>query len=288
VGGVIICYHHISSGTLEEQLKRLSRWYTIVPLGDLVSRHEKGKSTVGLLAVTFDDGFAQEVESGCAAALKYSWPMTFYLTTGFVTSGQPFWFEEVGPLLKVAPAGKYEVDGLRFRLGDARSRAQARDMVVRHLFHRHASEIEDRMAGLRKALFGSSERPSALQISKPISWERVKALSGHEEVAFQAHSVTHPFFSLLSPDQIRKEMESSRRQIEEMTAKPVQHFCYPYGTRKAIGVTAPELAGDLFRSAATIIHGRCLPGADRTMLPRITLFEHYTPAMASMKVATTR
>lgn len=144
------------------------------------------------------------------------------------------------------------------------------------------------MKELRETLFGSTAGPRNVQIPGPISQKRVKDLSQHQEISFQAHSVSHPFFSLISPRQIREEMETSRREVQEMTGSPVQHFCYPYGTPKAIGSQAPQIARSLFWSATTVVRGRCRPGTDPAMLPRIALFEHYTPAMAALKIVSTR
>jgi peptidoglycan/xylan/chitin deacetylase (PgdA/CDA1 family) len=288
LGGCIICYHHITSTTLEQQLNTLSRRYAIVPLSEMVSRHVEGRTTAGLMAITFDDGFAQEVESGCALALKHSWPMTFYLSTGLVSSGQSYWFEEVGPLLQAAQPGRYEVNGLSFELGDDLSPWPVRDRLVHHLFHRSSAEILSIMEQLRKTLFGSPDHLPSVRVPGPISWERVKELGQHDEIAFEAHSVMHPFFSTLSPGEIRREMETSRRELEEMTGQSVRHFCYPYGSIRSIGPTAPEIARSLFQSAATIVRGRCRPDVDRAMLLRIPLFEHYTAAMAAVKVETTR
>lgn len=292
VGGCIIAYHHISSTTLERHLELLGRWYTFVPLNVFVSRHIEGKSTAGLMAITFDDGFAEEVENGSALAIARGWPMTFYLPTRFVTSGQPYWFNEIGPLLKKAPQGRYRVDDLSFYLGDGKSRVRAMNQVEKHLLqsqvYRPAFQIQSFMEKLREALFGPVGRPSNVQFPKPISPNRVKDLSQHEVISFETHSVNHPFLSFLSPQEIREEMETSRREVEEMTGRRVLHFCYPYGTEKAIGPQAPEIARSLFQSATTTVSGRCRPGTDRAMLPRISLFEHYTLAMAGLKVEATR
>lgn len=288
VGGCIICYHHISAKTLEEQLKWLSRWYAIVSLDELILRLGMGKSTAGLMSITFDDGFADELESGSALARKYGWPMTFYLATELVSSGQPYWFEEVGPLLQAAPGGAYQLGSLSFRLGGSMSRRRARNLVVRHLFHRTLVEISRFMEELRRALFGSGNRRADVPVPSPISWHHVKELSRVDEVAFEAHSVTHPFFCTLSLDEIRREMEDSKRKVEEVTGREVRHFCYPYGDEQSIGSQAPQIAGQLFRSATTIIHGRCRRGMNRAMLPRIPLFGHDTAAMASWRVGITR
>ncbi len=286
-GGCILSYHHVSSVTLEEHLERLSRRYTFISLDEFVSRHQKDRSTSGLMVITFDDGFSRDVEEGAAVAIKRGWPMTFYLPTGFIRSRQPPWFEEIGYLVRAAPEGQHTVNGLFFYLDDERSRARARNRAVRHLFCRPAAEIEAFMDRLRGALFRSVGGLPEFDVPEPISARRVGELSRREELSFQAHSVSHPFFCTLSKEEIHREMETSRNEVEAMTGRPVWHFCYPYGTQRAIGCQAPEIARTLFRSATTILPGRCHQDADLSMLPRITLFEHYTAAIVGVKVATT-
>jgi peptidoglycan/xylan/chitin deacetylase (PgdA/CDA1 family) len=287
-GGCVLCYHHISPSALETQLRELSRRYAICSLGDLITRLEADKPTSGSVAVTFDDGFAREIEGGSALAIRYGWPMTFYLPTGFLTSRQPYWFEAIGPWLLAARSGEYRLGDLRFRLDGERSRWRVRQLLVRHLFYRSAAEIDELTMELDAILFGDQGCPTNLEIPDPISWERVRELSRHEQITFGAHSVSHPFFCNLSPERIRGEMEESRRRVEEATGRQVDHFCYPYGDLRAIGPQAPDIAGKLFRSSATVVRGRCSQGVDRSLLPRITLFEHYTTSMVSWKVVTTR
>jgi peptidoglycan/xylan/chitin deacetylase (PgdA/CDA1 family) len=262
--------------------------YTICSLDKLVSRLENGESTTGLMAITFDDGFGQEVEIGSALAVEHDWPMTFYLPTRYVLSGQVPWFEEVGSLLKAASEGKYQLGDLFFELKDTGSRSEARNQVVRHLFYRSRAEIGELMDELRQALFGSVHPQVNIQIPEPISPQRVKELSNHHQVSFGVHSENHPFFCALSEGEIRREMEESRRLVEEMTGSRAEHFCYPYGDAKSIGTLAPNIARDLFRSSTTALRGRCRPGVDLAMLPRIALFEHDTAAMAGLRVGTAR
>ncbi|MFC1682633.1 polysaccharide deacetylase family protein [Candidatus Zixiibacteriota bacterium] len=287
-GGCIICYHHISSRALEAQLRSTSRRYTICSLDEIVSRLEDGKTTAGLMAVTFDDGFAREVEIGSALAVEYGWPMTFYLPTEFILSGQVPWFEEVGCLFKAAPGGEYKLDNLFLKLSHQSSRAAARNRVVRHLFYRPRAEIQGLMSELRQTLFGSIHRPADIQTPEPISARRVKELSEHQQISFGVHSESHPFFCTLSEEEIHREMEQSRRLVEEMIGSRAEHFCYPYGDARSIGAQAPKIAGDLFRSSTTALRGRCRPEVDLAMLPRIALFEHDTAAMAGLRVGIVR
>lgn len=49
---------------------------------------------------------------------------------------------------------------------------------------------------------------------------------GHE---IACHSVTHPYFSQLTKDQIVSEIWEDRRRLESYAGRPVRGFSYPYG-----------------------------------------------------------
>jgi len=287
-GGVILAYHHISGPALERQLELLARWYTLVSLDEFVHRHSQGRTTSGLLVITFDDGFADEVEAGAALAVSRNWPMTFYLPTGYILSGRPYWFIRLAALMQAAPSGSYRIGEHSFEVGGDLSREMTRRRIARGLFGRPSEEIESFLDRLDETLFPSWKVKPDLGIPAPISAKRIAELARQEEISFQAHSVSHPYLAILPEVQILQEMEKSRNDVEAMTDRPVQHFCYPYGTLESIGSRAPELARRLFASAATSVRARCRPGADRALLPRITMHEHYTPGMTSLKVKATR
>lgn len=287
-GGVILAYHHITGPALERQLELLSRWYAVISLDEFVRRLRQGKSTGGLMAITFDDGFADEVEAGAALAVRRSWPMTFYLPTEYILSGRPYWFIRLAALMQTAPPGSYRIGDQQSLINGELSREMVRRRIVQSLFGRPSEEIESYLDRLEEILFASLKAKPELDLPAPIPPQRVAELARGEEVSFEAHSVSHPYFFILSEERILEEMEASRRDVAEMTGRPVKHFCYPYGTIGSIGSQAPELARRLFESATTAVRARCRPGVDRALLPRITMHEHYTPGMTSLKVKATR
>ena len=57
---------------------------------------------------------------------------------------------------------------------------------------------------------------------------QIKALSdrGHE---VEAHTMTHPYLTHLSDDQVAWQVEASKAHLEAITGRPVQFMAYPYG-----------------------------------------------------------
>ncbi len=50
--------------------------------------------------------------------------------------------------------------------------------------------------------------------------------AGHE---IGSHSLTHPFLTRLPLDKAREEITASKKLLEDLSGRAVEHFCYPYG-----------------------------------------------------------
>jgi len=288
-GGVILVYHEVPADQLRQNLTLLAERYRYVSLSEFTSRLAAQQSTTGLAAITYDDGYGPVVEDAAELALENGWPMTFYLPTRYLDTREPFWYQELKPLLDRSPAHSAALDGLGFQLGDASQNARAHDALNHHFRSlRSEQEVEARLRQLRLILHGSAERPDWLTTTEPIAWERVRELSTHDALSFEAHSVNHLSLARLDEEAIISEMERCASRIEEMTGRRVEHFCYPFGGLEEIGEAARRQARRRFRSATTMLRGRCKHDADPMMLPRVPLYAGDSGPLVALKVAAAR
>src|SRR6185295_11014566 len=86
----------ISPARFEQQLRWLSRWRRVVPLLETLSQRSKR----GDLAITFDDGFRDNLTVALPLLEKFNLPMTLFVTAGFVGTGLYLSREEVRELSK--------------------------------------------------------------------------------------------------------------------------------------------------------------------------------------------
>lgn len=50
--------------------------------------------------------------------------------------------------------------------------------------------------------------------------------AGHD---IGSHTLTHPFLTQLSPKSAREEISASKKKLEDLFNRAIEHFCYPYG-----------------------------------------------------------
>ena len=288
-GGVILNFHETTADILQRQLEQVAQRYTFISLDEFVDRLVAGKSTAGVCALTSDDGIGPVTEATAALVLARGWPMTFYLPTRYLDTGEAYWFLELDSLLARAAGTNVTFKGMALNLS-SREGIQHAWKSLRTYFVSLPSHdaVTQALRELRRGLLGTESRPEGLDVPAPIPWERVRQLARHDQLSFEAHGVSHLALARLTDDDLIAEMEDSRARIQEMTGRPVRHFCYPYGSLNEVGTVAPAHARSRFRSATTTARGRCASGVDLALLPRVPLDIADSEEVVAFKVGAAR
>lgn len=88
-------------------------------------------------------------------------------------------------------------------------------------------------------------------------------------ITIGSHTRTHPHLTKCSPEQLRDELEGSKKTLEDLIGREVPHFCYPAGMYNDEVVEAVRSAG--YRSACTTRRGVAGPASDSLCLPRLAI-----------------
>jgi peptidoglycan/xylan/chitin deacetylase (PgdA/CDA1 family) len=89
--------------------------------------------------------------------------------------------------------------------------------------------------------------------------------AGHE---IGSHTLTHPYLTRLTAEKAREEISASKKKLEDLFGKPIEHFCYPYGDwNDAVRDLAQE-AG--YKTACTTVTGINRPEDSPFTLKRFT------------------
>ena len=89
--------------------------------------------------------------------------------------------------------------------------------------------------------------------------------AGHD---IGSHTLTHPFLTRLPPDQAREEICASKKKLEDLFGRAIEHFCYPYGDWNSVVRDWVMEAG--YHTACTTDFGVNTPDISCFTLKRIT------------------
>jgi peptidoglycan/xylan/chitin deacetylase (PgdA/CDA1 family) len=246
----------VAPETFASHLEHLRRAYHVEALDRLVGQLPEGLHRDGTVAVSFDDGYADNLTRAYPIAAEQAVPMTVFVTVQPVLDRAPFWW-----------------DDLVSRLGTPLDR---RRYVALHDRLRQLPDDERR--GRLDALGPASEvDPEA----RPLTVTELQELTALPGVAVGAHTLTHPVLASLPPDGQLRELQDSRVRLEGLVGRPVELLAYPFGKRHDISRQTRRLARSAGYAAAFTSTARAItPSSPRYGLGRLSVHEWPEPEFA--------
>lgn len=89
----------VSIERFEEQIHFLKNSFNIISSGDLIKQVMNHTIPEKAICITFDDGYADNYTNARPILDKYKCPATFFISTAFIGSNIPFWWEELQLIL---------------------------------------------------------------------------------------------------------------------------------------------------------------------------------------------
>jgi peptidoglycan/xylan/chitin deacetylase (PgdA/CDA1 family) len=260
------------------RMAHIARHYEVLPVEELALRLRQGRAPRNALALTFDDGYRDNLTHVAPILKRLGLPATIFLVTGYIGTPNALWFDRVAMAFKIATVRRVVVGhGRMLPLGTVRERLLALDAALAHL---KQMPDEDRLPAVEHLISalhpGGPERPKRLMLS----WDEVGALRGLG-FSIGAHTVTHPILSRLAPARAWEEIQGSKAAIEKTLGEPVSAFAYPNGGVGDYNDTVKELvraAG--FSCAVTTRRGLNDTDTPVLELRRGGPWEHHLPTYA--------
>jgi peptidoglycan/xylan/chitin deacetylase (PgdA/CDA1 family) len=209
----ILCYHGICEDRLEaepwmphffvtqsafdRQLEYLKRRADVLPLTEALARLHSGSASRPLVAITFDDGYANNLHLAQPVLQAHHTPATIFVSSAYVESGDYF------PFLKLKLAG---LTGYRSGpLEPLMRQAEPLWPAVKQQLNRDQQET-----------------------LRPLTLEEIHRFDS-SLVELGAHSHTHCILGNESRKRRDWEIRTSIRKVSEWSGRQVRLFSYPNG-----------------------------------------------------------
>jgi peptidoglycan/xylan/chitin deacetylase (PgdA/CDA1 family) len=252
----------VSPERFAEQIAALRRHFEPMTLAELADDAERGSLRPRAVAVTFDDGYLDNLTDAKPILEQHGIPATVFVASGYVGSGRDFWWHE---LERCCFSPSRPSDG-RFESGtiSADWSAPSNELYMetwRQLQPLAHDERDERLAELAAA---SAAGDGALTT---MTKEELVELADGGLIEVGGHTVNHPSLPTLPPAEQRDEIRDGRLQLEQILGRAVTSFCFPHGEYTAESVGMTREAG--FERTCVSVSAPVHPGEDRFQLPRL-------------------
>lgn len=259
--------------SFEAQMRWVQRWFNVLPLAEAVARLRTGSLPARAMAITFDDGYADNCTVAMPILRGLGLHATFFIASGYLDGGR-MWNDTIIETMRVAPEGELDLSALQLgvhRLETPATRAAAALHIIQSLKY-FALEQRERLAQAVATQVGQ-RLPDNLMLTT-IQLRRL-----HQQgMGIGAHTVSHPILSALPTARAREEIVAGKTQLEALIGVPVRLFAYPNG-KPGRDYTADHVrmvreAG--FDGALSTAWGTARFGGDPYQLPRFTPWDRRT------------
>lgn len=277
---IILLYHRVTtltsdpellavtSDNFRAQMRYLKENYPLVRFEEDWSRITKPA-----VAVTFDDGYADNALEALPILEEVGVPATFFVSTGTIGTTKEFWWHELERIIlnnkSLPPSVILEVGHLKktWATDSASQRQKFFHNAVQLMTKAEAVGRNDLLDQIRATSGINAE--SAGDTHRTMSREELRLLASSRWATIGAHTVTHTQLSSLTTDAQRLEMETSKRDLETWLGIGIKVFSYPYGRRCHYTKESVALCRELgFSKAAANFPGQAHRWTDPYQIPR--------------------
>lgn len=253
-GALILGYHRIadvrhdpyalcvSPQHFAEHLEVLHRLANRARLTQLIQGLQSNQLPRRTIVLTFDDGYADTLQTVKPLLDQYKIPATVFIPTGHL--GGEFWWDELQRIVfspeELPDCLSLQMNGSTYdwtasketpRRLSPESSDNTRHQLLLSLYRKvlplPTTEREKVFARLRDWTgIHADDQP----LCRALSESELVQLASSDLLDIGAHSVTHPLLSELPVLAQRWEIEQSKRHLEQLLGRPVILFSYPNGS----------------------------------------------------------
>jgi peptidoglycan/xylan/chitin deacetylase (PgdA/CDA1 family) len=181
-------------------------------------------------AVTFDDGFLNNLTVAAPILADLGIPATFYVTTDFIASNRMSWIDRIEYVLEPAPPGALSLPwAVRAPFDDDATKRLLLSEIRQRVKSDRRIEPDRLASDIQRQLTGAEAWSSADPLDQKMSWAEVAELAAIPGMSVGGHSHTHAILSFLSPEALAAELDTSLTLLRERAGIGPRHYSYPEG-----------------------------------------------------------
>jgi peptidoglycan/xylan/chitin deacetylase (PgdA/CDA1 family) len=204
-------------------------------------------------AITFDDGFLNNLTIAKPVLAALGVPATVYATTRFIDENGMSWIDRIEYALEKALPGTLMLPwGKRFSVATAESRIEILREIRKTVKSEPGIDIDALIGHVFGQLSVGEVDGTPDPIDQKMTWDQLREWEGGGFIV-GGHSHTHPVLSFLSPKALKLEIDKSVQLLKSKAGIAPTHYSYPEGLAHCYN----QEVIDVLRAAGV----RCCPTA---------------------------
>lgn len=211
-----------------QAFERRMRWIMsmcrVLPLDQAVAMLKEGRLPAAAAAITFDDGYADNLHVAVPILARLGLTATFFIATGFIDGGR-MWNDSIIETVRACPKETLDLGSLglgRYPLADWTQKRQAIAALIDAIKYRPVAE----RVVLTEAI--AAQAGVHLPTNLMMTSDELRAMRA-AGMQIGAHTISHPILATLGDDEAKREIAESRRFLEGVLDERVGLFAYPNG-----------------------------------------------------------
>ncbi len=255
--GLVLLYHRVAPlehdpqwlavapPRFSEQMEILARDFQPMPLREMLRSALQGRLPRRAVAVTFDDGYADNLQWAKPILERHGVPGTVFVATDPISKPAEFWWDELGGLILETPRLPERLalrngftctfgedppargDGWHLMMPGPDTPRQAAYRELCGLIRPLPADVREAVMHEIAAALGSPRL--ARENQRAMNADEIRQLAAGGQVEVGAHTVHHPVLSTLDLAAQRTELKESKDRLEQLVGGPVAAFSYPFG-----------------------------------------------------------
>ncbi len=233
----------VSAAVFEQHIRYLSDHANVLSLDDyFLQKFDNQRFNI---AITFDDGYRNNLELALPILEKYRIPATFFITPAHLIGQDALWMDvldvatALGP--KVLAIGDTTFYKKKWRHTRYYADANGQKLVdkARYGTPQFAKKMMDELRRI-----GTTEQWKEMgEYWQLLDQQQIIQLADSPWVSIGAHGLAHLDFARATPNDLTTELVHAKKLLETTIGKPVHQLAFPYGAYSPTVVAQARAAG---------------------------------------------
>lgn len=239
---LIIMYHGVSAGRnfsingrhlpseeFEKHLKYFKTNFDVVSLKELCDKKKLQSQGKHSIAITFDDGYLNNIQHAMPLLLKYGLPATFFVSTKSLHEPEYIHPADYLDIIRASSSEVLEINGTLFYDSNKQPGSPDNDPYS-FINSLRFDEFKETLVKLKsKYPVKNMVKRIDPDVYRVVSSEMIEKFSSNDLFAVGSHSHDHVNLSVLSKEEVKHQVGLSKKILEMHAPGSINSIAFPYG-----------------------------------------------------------